>query len=286
MWPTLLLFSGGFLFWVGLWSHRRAWQLGGGGLLGLVFAGAVGRGSIELVILPVLAGMIALAWALKTKRCRVGQTAGGLIYVLGVLALGFHQVPGLTPLPLWETQNGVFPFPPEKIILLWMVPPLVRAPLDPTGWRWGMERPGRFFALMLAVTLLILIPVALGLGHMRPGWTDAPIRDLAYGLAYHFLFVCVLEESFFRGMVQTVLMGWMRGRGWPYADALGLFSASLLFGAAHLGGGLAFALLATLAGIGYGAVYHGTGRIQYAVLLHFAVNAVHQLAFARLPVAV
>jgi membrane protease YdiL (CAAX protease family) len=103
---------------------------------------------------------------------------------------------------------------------------------------------------------------------------------LACTLAYNMMFVCVLEESFFRGMEQTALMRWMRRRRWSCADGLGLLGASLLFGAVHLGGGAAFALLATLAGLGYGAAYYLTGRIHCAVLLHFAVNAVHQIAFA------
>jgi membrane protease YdiL (CAAX protease family) len=98
------------------------------------------------------------------------------------------------------------------------------------------------------------------------------------------LFVCVLEESFFRGIAQTALMRWARQRRWPRADGLALLGASLLFGLVHLKGGAAFVLLATLAGLGYGAVYYWTGRIHYAVLLHFAVNAVHQLAFAAPPI--
>jgi uncharacterized protein len=71
-----------------------------------------------------------------------------------------------------------------------------------------------------------------------------------------------------------------RRRGWPRADFMAVLGASVLFGVVHLGGGIAFALLATLAGLGYGAVYYWTGRLHYAVLLHFAVNAVHLLAFA------
>jgi uncharacterized protein len=71
-----------------------------------------------------------------------------------------------------------------------------------------------------------------------------------------------------------------RRRGWPRADFMAVLGASVLFGGVHLGGGIEFALLATLAGLGYGTVYYWTGRLHYAVLLHFAVNAVHLLAFA------
>lgn len=158
------------------------------------------------------------------------------------------------------------------------------APIEPARWRWGSERPGRTFAVLLSVTLLALVPLALLLDQVRPGWTTSPLPALACELAYNLLFVCVLEESFFRGIVQTALLRWVRQRRWPRADGLGLLGASLLFGLVHLGGGPAFALLATVAGLGYGAVYYWTGRIHYAVLLHFAVNAVHQLAFAAPPI--
>ena len=267
---------------MGLLRGQRVLLLGGSSLLGLLFAGLVGLGSVHPAVLPVLAGIIALAWALETNRflTPAGRAMGWFVYVLIVLLLGFHRFPGLAPVPLLETGSGGFQFPPEKMILLWIVPPLVLSPIEPNQWRWGIERPGRTFAVLLSVTLLALIPLALLLAQIRPGWTTSPLPALAYGLAYNLLFVCVLEESFFRGIAQTALMRWARQRRWPRADGLALLGASLLFGLVHLKGGAAFALLATLAGLGYGAVYYWTGRIHYAVLLHFAVNAVHQLAFA------
>ena len=281
--PAALLFGGGLSFWIGLLSGRRAPLLGGGVSLGALFGWMVVRGNVHPAILPALAGLIALAWALATNRLSAffaARSIGGFVYVLAVLLLGFRGLPGFDPVLLLETDSGVFRFPPEKLILLGIVPPLVLARAEPERWRRGLDRPGTTFALLLSATLLTLIPLALGLGHARPGWAPAPAFALACALAYNLLFVCVLEESFFRGMVQTALMRWMRRRRWPRADGLGLIGASLLFGAVHLGGGAAFALLATLAGLGYGAVYYWTGRIHYAVLLHFAVNAVHQIAFA------
>ena len=271
---------------MGLLRGQRVLLLGGSSLLGLLFAGLVGLGNVHPAVLPVLAGIIALAWALETNRflTPAGRAMGWFVYVLIVLLLGFHRFPGLAPVPLLETGSGGFQFPPEKMILLWIVPPLVLAPIEPNQWRWGIERPGRTFAVLLSVTLLALIPLALLLAQIRPGWTTSPLPALAYGLAYNLLFVCVLEESFFRGIVQTALMRWARQHRWPRADGLALLGASLLFGLVHLKGGATFALLATLAGLGYGAVYYWTGRIHYAVLLHFAVNAVHQLAFAAPPI--
>jgi membrane protease YdiL (CAAX protease family) len=245
----------------------------------------VASGSIAPAILPVLAGVGVLAWALKTQRCPTGafQIAAGLVYLVIVLALGFRQFPGLTPFSLLDVSGKEVLFPPEKLLLLAIVSPLVLTPLRPDQWRWGREQPGKTFAVALPVTLLALIPLAFFLEHARPGWTHAPIPVLVYGLAYNFLFVCVLEESFFRGIVQTLFMRWARHWGGSsHADRWGLIVASLFFGGVHAGGGLTFVLLATLAGFAYGLVYYLTGRIDYAVLLHFAVNTIHQLVFAAL----
>jgi len=173
------------------------------------------------------------------------------------LALGFRQFPGLTPFSLLDVSGKAVLFPPEKLLLLALVPPLVLTPLRPDQWQWGREQPGTTFAVALPVTLLVLIPLALFLEHLRPGWTHAPIPVRVYGLAYHFLFVCVLEESFFRGIVQTLCMRWARhwGRS-SHADGWGLIVASLFFGGVHAGGSLTFVLLATLAGFAYGLVYY------------------------------
>lgn len=63
-----LLFGGGLLFWVGLLSGQRVLLLGGGVLLGALFAWMVELGSIHPAVLPALAGIAALAWALETNR--------------------------------------------------------------------------------------------------------------------------------------------------------------------------------------------------------------------------
>jgi membrane protease YdiL (CAAX protease family) len=41
-----------------------------------------------------------------------------------------------------------------------------------------------------------------------------------------------------------------------------------------------YVLAATVAGLGYGWAFLRTGRIEAAIAVHFAVNAVHFLLFA------
>lgn len=86
------------------------------------------------------------------------------------------------------------------------------------------------------------------------------------------LLTCIIEEVFFRGFIQQKLTRLIN----PLA---GLILTSLLFGIAHFSGGFNYMLVATLAGFLYGLVYLNTGKIWYAILLHFCFNMVHLALF-------
>ena len=87
----------------------------------------------------------------------------------------------------------------------------------------------------------------------------------------------VSEEALFRGLFQTRLVDATARHGWSAHPAILL--TALVFGLAHVAGGLDFVPLATLAGIGYGYAYHVTRRIEAAILCHFSVNAARFLLF-------
>lgn len=286
---SILLLGGGWLYWMGWIAGRRSTLLAGAGALGGALVLVVVQGGIAPVAFPILALVAGLAVSLKWVRRPVWRAVGWMFYVLVVLALGFRLVPGFAPVPVFEASGAGNPpiigFSPEKLILLGLVPPLILTPAaPPSGW-FGRDRPRLTFVLVLMITVMVLALLALALGFARLGWASESPSVLAYRLADNLVFVCVLEESFFRGIVQTALIRGLADRGWSQAGLLGIIVASLLFGGAHIGGGAAFMLLATVAGFGYGVVYYLTGRIQDAVAVHFAVNAVHALCLAAPPVA-
>lgn len=286
---SILLFGGGSLYWGGLLTHWRSFLVAGAGTLGGTLVLLVVQGGIALAVLPLLALAAGLAGSLKWVHRPVWQAVGWPLYLLLILALGFRLVPGFAPVPVFETlEAGTLHhigFAPEKLILLLLTPPLVLAPvaLQQPGWP-GRNRPELTFALLLGITLTVLVPLALALDFTQPGWIWGSLPILAYQLADNLLFVCVLEESFFRGIVQTALIRWFTRQGWSQSPLLGITAASVLFGAAHIQGGGAFMLLATVAGLSYGTVYYLTRRIHYAVALHFIVNAVYHLGLATSPV--
>ncbi len=279
---SILLLGGGGLYWWGLIVDRRIAVLAGAGALGGALILLVGQGGIAPAAFPAVVLAAGLAGSLKWVHQPVWQAVGWPLHVLIVLALGFRLLPGFAPVPVLAVPgvgnlSMVVWFTPEKLLLLGLVPPLVLTPVMPGSEWFGRNRPRLTVALILGITLLALIPLALALGFTQPGWAAGPLPVLVYRLADHLVFTCVLEESFFRGIVQTALIRGFADRGWSQAAPLGIIAASLFFGGAHVGGGAAFMLLATIAGLGYGVAYYLTGRIQDAVAVHFAVNAIHQL---------
>jgi membrane protease YdiL (CAAX protease family) len=77
----------------------------------------------------------------------------------------------------------------------------------------------------------------------------------------------------FRGVAQT----WIARRFGN--DTLAMIVAGLLFGVAHIAGGPAYVVLASVAGIGYGWVYASTRSIALAIATHVGVNALHFFLF-------
>ncbi len=154
----------------------------------------------------------------------------------------------------------------------------------------NLDKPLAFFALLFAypkllgeakqvdfkrvlsivVPLLALLPVANFLGALK---VELSLPSWWWLFALNNLMItCVAEEALFRGVIQQSLS---RRFNWK----IGLAVASILFGFAHIAGGGLLVLFATLAGVGYGLVFHVTGRLWYAVLVHFLFNFVHLLVF-------
>lgn len=134
------------------------------------------------------------------------------------------------------------------------------------------RRPGALpvlAGLLLGTTALVLTAgVLLGTLTWAVKWPEGAWLWVANNL----LLVCIVEELLFRGYLQGGLSRVLQGR--YGGDISALLAASALFGAAHLGAGWQWALLATAAGVGYGLAYRHAGLLG-AVTCHFGVNLVH-----------
>lgn len=130
------------------------------------------------------------------------------------------------------------------------------------------------FPLALLSAALVL-GLALASGFVKPD-LKLPAYTPVFLLA-NLLFTCVAEEAFFRGFLQERMLQALDG--FRFAAQASIAVSALLFGAAHIGGGLMYAMLAVVAGLAYAYAYHATRRVEAAIIVHFLVNAVHFVGF-------
>jgi membrane protease YdiL (CAAX protease family) len=128
---------------------------------------------------------------------------------------------------------------------------------------------------VLLATLVVVLGVGVVLGVVRPDVKWLPVTP--WFLANNLLITCVTEAAFFRGFLLAGLARGLAGR--RSGMAVAVVVSTVLFGLAHAAGGPTLVVFATLAGCGYAAAYLRSGRIEGAILTHFALNAVHFVAF-------
>jgi hypothetical protein len=192
--------------------------------------------------------------------------SGGL---LGGLTLAAHLLSGFTALPLASPQHLSPDAPPYTLRLSWD-----KLLLGTTLLAWWLGRPrssGRpthsCIPIFLATTLAIpLLALALDLVAWQPKWPQLLWPWLAVNLG-----VAVLaEELLFRAWLQPALNRHL-------GNSAGVALTALLFGAAHIPFSPLFALVAGIAGLGYGLVFQISGRLWPALALHGSVNLLHFL---------
>ena len=250
--------------------------------LSLATAVACHFGFVDARGVGVVAVLMATAvWASLAQNRSSARTVL-IIVAIACLALAVRRWPGFEPVILLENIRTAPDAQPMRITAHFDVG--VAAFVFALFFcrrvaSWQELRTVIRTALPIAaVTAVVVIGAAWGLGYVRPDlkWPDyAPLH-----LVKVLLWVCVLEEAFFRGVVQDRLTTWPWLAGKPGAKWMVVGISALLFGAAHLPGGWTYAALATAAGVGYSLAYDRTRRIEAPILAHFAVNAIHFIAFS------
>lgn len=130
-------------------------------------------------------------------------------------------------------------------------------------------------AVGAAAIVPVVIALSLGTGyvHFAPKFPPESWLWVAVNLG----FTCLAEEAVFRGFFQTQVRRLLGSLPGATAWAIGI--SAVIFGLAHAAGGTTYIVLAVVAGVGYGWVYHRTGRIEASILTHFVVNATHFFLF-------
>jgi membrane protease YdiL (CAAX protease family) len=248
------------------------------------FTGALIAGLVNgYVAWPALAWLGALAIAAymagRPDANRPRQIIFISLTVLLALALALHLLPGFrnpvlvadikfSPDAAPFTQYANFDKAAVGLILLALLANRSRS---------ARERRGVLLRALpiAAVTAAVVIAAGTAAGYVRPDFKLSWYTPAF--LATNLLFVCVVEEAFFRGLIQERLGRSLSAT--PFGAAAAVAISALLFGAAHLSGGMLYAGIATLAGLGYAFSYAVTKRIEAPILVHFGVNAVHFIGF-------
>ncbi len=89
-------------------------------------------------------------------------------------------------------------------------------------------------------------------------------------------FTCLAEEAFFRKFLQEKIHDSLNSKLNP---TISILIAAIIFGIFHFKGGAIYVILATIAGLFYGYIFHKTKRVESSILLHFSFNLVHFIFF-------
>ncbi|OWQ45666.1 hypothetical protein CDL60_17475 [Roseateles noduli] len=252
-------------------------------LIMAVTAGLV-QGQLTIVAMVPVAALAALAWMAIEARHRPRREAVLMLLMLVIgFALALHLLPGfLNPTYLATTSDAR---PPTLKYLnfdkgvagMLMLAVLASQQRRRSEGVSPAASPGAsglpawaLWAVLVATLALPWLMAAIGgLGQPTLRWPD----NAGLFLAANLFLTCVAEEAAFRGVIQGLLARRLGTdlrtvNGW-----LPVLLAAVLFGLAHAAGGTAYVALAMLAGLGYGLAYTLSGRIEVAILLHFALNA-------------
>ena len=248
--------------------------------MGLSLAAAVVVGIVEwpgLAPLALFAGC-CLATVRPELPPAVQTLAWGAVVILAV-ALATHQVPWINNVLVLDgvsvsdsSANYTLHWNYDKGFAGVLLYSVCVQPQEAPQWRRAIVATG---------TIAILTAVLVGVAATATGfvaWDPKWPAILAVWVPANLLLTCVAEESFFRGLVQRQLGRFLGGRV-PAPAFVALVVGALAFGAVHVAGGTTYVVLATLAGIGYGAAYCFTGRVEAGILVHFLLNLSHLLLF-------
>jgi membrane protease YdiL (CAAX protease family) len=278
--PTFgLLALAVLLLWVPAPAVRgnRDWAWAAGLLVACV--AGLATGVLDWRGLAAVGACVALAIGARTSARAALRISLLVLTGACALLLAVHRLPGFhNPLIAQAVQvsAGAPPFTLyanfDKAVAGIVLMAAFCAPLRAAaGWGAMLRRT----APVLLATLVVVLGTGTLLGYVRPDVKWTPLTP--WFLVVNLLFTCVAEEAFFRGFLLGGLARALDGRRFGTTFAVAV--STVLFGLAHAGGGPALVVMAALAGLGYAAAYLRSRRVEGAILTHFALNAVHFVAF-------
>jgi membrane protease YdiL (CAAX protease family) len=245
--------------------------------LGAGYAWGWAQGALDPIVLLWLALLLATGWAARAPGPSWRRATGHALFVALAAGLGLHLLPGFhnaQAIAAARYTADAAPFSmylnlDKPLVAFWVV--LAAAP-PMAGADAAATLRAALAACAAAAVACLGVALAVGLVGWAPKW---PAQGWLW-LANNALLVTLAEEALFRGYVQQQLTArWGHHRG---GAALAIGAAALLFGLAHLAGGVQWVALASLAGVAYGVAYR-YGGLAAAVLAHLGLNTLHFACF-------
>jgi membrane protease YdiL (CAAX protease family) len=242
-------------------------------LLSLGYTMALSYGHLGWLALISVALLLIAGFAVRQQQVRIGHYLGHGLFIFMALALAMHWLPGFyngRGINPHRITDDAVPFAlylnlDKPLIGFWL---LLVCPWIVGRHSLRLSIPATLLGLTLSSVLALGGALLLGVISWAPKWPDQAWLWLFNNL----LLVTLVEEALFRGYLQGGLSRHFKHL--PYGENLALLLASLLFGLVHAGAGWQWALLASLAGVGYGLAYR-FGGLGAAIATHFGLNLLH-----------
>jgi len=250
-------------------------------LFGAACCAALWSGAMDLRGIAWLVGIGLTRCISRLAHSRYVRGVAEFAVIALVFALGIRVLPGFAPSVFAEGIQVSASAPPMRLTFhfdqgaagLFFLAMYCRRTSTFTEFKAVLGR----VALVGGSTTLAVIGTAVLVGFVR---FDPKLPAIAVPhLLKILLWTAVLEECFFRGILQERLSqaSFIVGRPWLRFVPIAL--SSIAFGLVHAAGGALYVGLATIAGVGYSMAYATTRRIEAPILVHFLVNAVHFIGF-------
>jgi len=262
-----------------LFCHiNKAWKLAVWGVA--VIFGLISN-HIGAAALPYLVATVVMAYVYKAQRNWALQTISGIILTCLILSFSYHLVPGFHNYLVFRNiivSPNAYPFTLYLNFDSGLIGGLLLlffCPLLPSLTAFFTTLIQSFRPLLLSISAIAALSCAVGFIQIDPKFPSWFI----FWVINNLFLTCVLEETFFRGFLQSHFLPRLFKK-LPSVHTLSWLLASILFGLKHLpNGGLTYAALATFSGLGYGWVKQRRDSIEMAILTHFLLNVLHLLLF-------
>ena len=245
-------------------------------LLAMVFSGAAAlvhawTPPLAVLVLAYAAAPVACAWLAGSGPCQRPKVLDFLTILLLWLPLEFAAGARLVPRPaqgfLHSVAYGLAILLGLLLFLGFRSFPDLKFGL-PRGWRDAWLPLAGYAAV---APVLAVLGIALGFIPFPHRPVQSP-GSMAMAAGLIFAGTALPEEILFRSLIQNLLMQRF-GSTWRT-----LLAASLIFGSAHLNNGpqalpnWRYMILATIAGLAYGAVFRRASTVLSSAALHLLVD--------------